>query len=195
MSPSDDGTSLLDLLNGVGEREIGELKAQLQRRVDELTEDELRRLVSARQDLAQRASDLLGSIANARLFFRSVDERLGNLEAAAQAAKQGSAARSALEAFEVVFRVAASLTDMERAVLQTATQSDGIAPETLESRPQTDATVVLAQSDRPVERVGAETENDAAVVSSQAEAELPRINVFDSALDRLRRARELQRSS
>ena len=76
MSSSDESTGLVGLLNDQGWNEVGELKAQLQRRVEELTEEEIAKLLSARQTLAQRASSAASGLSRAHAVIRSLDRRL-----------------------------------------------------------------------------------------------------------------------
>ena len=166
MSSSDESTGLVGLLNDQGWNEVGELKAQLQRRVGELTEEEIAKLLSARQTLAQRASSAASGLSRAHAVIRSLDRRLAEMEAAAHAAQTGLGIRSAVEGLDALLQAVTSLSETERGVLRAAIEGD--------------AGVTGSPRRQETEEAPPAAESDA--------GDAPGLNVFEAALDRLRRS-------
>ena len=185
------------LLDGVDERGLVELRRLLAMRVDELNHEQLSNLVSARHQLANRASELSSGLAKARLVLRSLDGHLAELEAAAEQSQSAESIRLALDGFEAIYRVVGSLPELEQAMLQLVTDGESARPlqprsngrpvESRSSSAQEAPTVeAIAGSAKPAPSPGPAPE---VALAAADPAPGVGLNVFDTALDRLRRSR------
>jgi hypothetical protein len=186
------------LVDGIDQEEIAGLKRLLQMRVEELNQEQLGNLIVARQQLSKRAGELVAGLSNARAVLSALDEHLTQMELAAQQAQRSESIRLTLEGFEAIADAVSHMSQQEQAVLQMLTGD----PDNSEASTPTNGLQAQPAVEAPVEepRVSQEVVLSAKVGDALTQAPAPppvtvvppptpALNVFDTALDRLRRTR------
>lgn len=183
----------LDFLAAVQPDELHDLKKWLDKIAADLTDEDLHQLLSAREQLKTRATGLASLATMLRAVLLSLAERLGAVEAAASRAGSAENLRTRVESFEAVAKVMGSLSEIERSVLQAAAR--GTQPEPIGQVPVEPASDRSSASDIVDGRLEDTAAAERADASDRADAEptvaneAPSVfgNVFDAALDRMRR--------
>jgi len=183
----------LDFLGGVQQEELRDLKERLEKSAGDLTDDDLHQLLSARDQLKASATQLASLATMVRGLLRSLDERLGAVEAATSRSQSAENLRTRVESFEAIAKLMGSLSEMEQSVLQVATRGTRPGPiaQMPTDREAARASVSHEEDGRPTEDATAElgVSLESGDPGQTAPDETPSVagNVFDAALDRMRR--------
>src|SRR3990172_9247133 len=118
----------LDFLGGVQQEELLDLKKRLEKSAGDLTDDDLHQLLSAREQLKARTSELASLATMVRGLLRSLDERLGAVEAAASRSQSAENLRARVESFEAIAKLMGSLPETEQNILRAAARGPQPAP-------------------------------------------------------------------